>query len=135
MAKGKTSSKSDQNYWSRYQSNKTWEVNRKRKLNRHLKKHTGDAVAQRALGNIKYRRKTPKDPQWTPGKIKIAMLFKQFAGRVNKDMFNSNHKIQQEAINSYSRNTGLVRVNQTSRVDFSIGARAHDRYGRQAWMC
>jgi hypothetical protein len=132
MAKGKTSSKSDTNYYSRYQSNKVWETNRKRKLNRHIKTHPGDECAKRALGAIKYRRKTPKDPQWTPGKIKVAMLFKEFAGHVNKDIFNSNQKIQQDALLSYSRGgRGAVsRVNQTSRVDFSIGARAHDNQGR-----
>jgi len=134
MAKGKTSSKSDQNYWSRYKSNKIWETNRKRKLNKHLKKHTNDQVAQKALGNIKYRRATPKDPQWTPGNIKIAKLFKQFAGFVNKDMFNSNHKIQLDALNTYNRPRANTKVNQVSRVDFSIGARAHDRHGRPAWI-
>ena len=135
MAKGKTSSKSDQNYWSRYKSNKVWEVNRKRKLARHIKKHPNDKVAERATQNIKYRRKTPKDPQWTPGNIHIAKLFKDFAGFVNRDMFNSNQKIQQEALMSYSRGgRGPSRVNQTSRVDFSIGARAHDNQGRSVWI-
>lgn len=133
MAKGKTSSKSDQNYWSRYKSNKIWETNRKRKLAKHLKNHPNDKVAEKATQNIKYRRGTPKDPQWTPGNIRVAMLFKQFTGRVNKDMFNSNHKIQQEALATYN-NKGLVRVNQTSKVDYSIGARAHDRHGQPVWM-
>jgi len=134
MAKGKTSSKSDQNYWSRYQSNKVWEVNRKKKLNRHLKKHTSDKCAEKALNNIKYRRKTPKAPFWTSGTIHIAKLFKQFAGHVNLDMFNANHKIQQEALNGYNKSTGLVKVNQTSRVSFSIGTRAHDGQGRPVWI-
>ena len=134
MAKGKTSSKSDQNYWSRYKSNKVWETNRKRKLNRHLKKHPGDQVAEKALANIKYRRKTPKDPQWTPGNIHIAKLFKDFAGFVNRDMFNSNHKIQLEALNGYNKPKAGIKPNQLSRVDFSISARAHDRYGRPAWI-
>lgn len=134
MAKGKTSSKSDQNYWSRYQSNKVWEVNRKRKLNRHLKNHPGDKCAEKALGNIKYRRKTPKAPFWTPGTIRVAQLFKQFAGSVNLDMFNANHKIQQEALNTYNKPTGIVKVNQTSKVSFSIGSRAHDRQGRPVWI-
>ena len=134
MAKGKTSSKSDQNYWSRYKSNKTWETNRKRKLAKHLKKHPNDKVAQQATNAIKYRRSTPKDPQWTPGNVRIAKLFKDFAGFVNRDMFNSNHKIQLEALNSYNKPKAGTRVNQTSRVDFTLGARAHDRYGRQAWI-
>lgn len=134
MAKGKTSSKSDQNYWSRYKSNKVWETNRKRKLNRHLKKHPGDSIAEKALANIKYRRKTPKDPQWTPGKIYIAKLFKDFAGFVNKDMFNSNHKIELEALAGYNKPKIGIKVAQLSKVDFSIGARAHDRYGRPAWI-
>lgn len=133
MAKGKTSSKSDQNYWSRYKSNKVWETNRKRKLGRHIKKHPNDKVAERAVQNIKYRRQTPKDPQWTPGNIHIAKLFKDFAGFVNRDMFNSNHKIQLEALSSYNKPKGVLKVNQTSKVDFSIGARAHDRYGRATW--
>lgn len=134
MAKGKTSSKSDQNYWSRYKSNKTWEVNRKRKLAKHLKKHPNDKVAEQATHGIKYRRGTPKDPQWTPGNIRIAKLFKDFAGFVNRDMFNSNHKIQLEALNTYNKPKAGTRVNQPSRVDYSIGARAHDRYGRPAWI-
>ena len=134
MAKGKTSSKSDQNYWSRYQTNKIWETNRKRKLNRHLKNHSNDKCAEQALASIKYRRKTPKAPIWTSGNIKIAKLFKQFAGKVNMDMFNSNHKIQQEALSGYNKSTGLTKVNQTSRVSFSVGARAHDGKGRPAWI-
>jgi len=134
MAKGKTSSKSDQNYWSRYKSNKVWETNRKRKLTRHIKKHPNDTIAVKATQNIKYRRGTPKDPQWTPGNIRIAKLFKEFAGFVNRDMFNSNHKIQLDALNTYNKSAKFVKVNQTSRVDFTLGARAHDRYGRQAWM-
>jgi hypothetical protein len=134
MAKGKTSSKSDQNYWSRYKSNKVWEVNRKRKLARHIKKHPNDKVAERATQNIKYRRKTPKDPQWTPGNIHIAKLFKDFAGFVNRDMFNSNHKLQLEALSGYNKPKTGTKTNQTSKVDFSIGARAHDRYGRPVWM-
>jgi hypothetical protein len=134
MAKGKTSSKSDQNYYSRYQSNKTWEVNRKRKLARHIKNHPNDQVAQKATQSIKYRRGTPKDPQWTPGNVKIAKLFKQFAGFVNRDMFNSNHKIQLEALAGYNKPKAATKGAQLSKVDFSIGARAHDRYGRQVWM-
>jgi hypothetical protein len=134
MAKGKTSSKSDQNYWSRYKSNKVWETNRKRKLAKHLKHHPNDRVAQQAASQIKYRRATPKDPQWTPGNIKIAKLFKDFAGFVNKDMFNSNHKIQLEALATYNKPRAGTRVNQPSRVDFTLGARAHDRYGRPAWI-
>ena len=134
MAKGKTSSKSDQNYWSRYQSNKVWETNRKRKLNRHLKTHTNDSCARQALSSIKYRRKTPKTPVWTSGNIRVAKLFKQFAGKVNMDMFNSNHKIQQEALSGYNKSTGLIKVNQTSRVSFSIGTRAHDGKGRPIWI-
>ena len=134
MAKGKTSSKSDQNYWARYQSSKIWETNRKRKLNRHLKTHSSDKCAEKALDNIKYRRKTPKAPFWTSGNIYIAKLFKQFAGHVNVDMFNANQKIQQDALNSYSKTTGLTKVNQTSRVSFSIGTRAHDGKGRPVWI-
>jgi hypothetical protein len=133
MAKGKTSSKSDQNYWSRYKSNKIWETNRKRKLARHIKKHPNDKVAERATQNIKYRRKTPKDPQWTPGNIHIAKLFKDFAGFVNRDMFNSNHKLQLEALSGYNKPGSQIKTNQISRVDFSIGARVHDRYGRPIW--
>lgn len=133
MAKGKTSSKSDQNYWSRYKSNKVWEVNRRKKLQRHLKTHPQDKTALKAVDNIKYRRKTPKEPFWTPGMIHIAKLFKDFAGFVNKDMFNSNHKIQQDVLNTYNKPTGIVKVNQSSKVDFSIGARAHYKQGPLPW--
>jgi len=134
MAKGKTSSKSDQNYWSRYKSNKIWELNRKRKLAKHIKNHPQDKIAEQAVHNIKYRRKTPKDPQWTSGKIYIAKLFKYFAGFVNRDMFNSNHKIQLETLTQYNKPKPGTKINQLSRVDFSIGARVHDKYGRPAWI-
>lgn len=133
MAKGKTSSKSDQNYWSRYKSDKIWEVNRRKKLQRHLKVHPQDKIALKAIDNIKYRRKTPKEPFWTPGMVHIAKLFKHFAGFVNKDMFNSNHKIQQDALNTYNKSKIVINVNQTSRVDFSIGARAHYKQGPLPW--
>ena len=49
-------------------------------------------------------------------------------------MFNANQKIQQDALNTYNKPTGLIKVNQTSRVSFSIGARAHDGKGRPAWI-
>jgi hypothetical protein len=133
MAKGKTSGKSDINYWSRYQSNKVWEVNRKRKLAKHIKAHPGDEVAKKAVSNIKYRRKTPKAPFWTSGNIRIAAIFKQVTGKVNPDMFNSNHKIQQEAMGTYSGRSA-TKVNQPSRVSFSIGARAHDGRGNSTWI-
>lgn len=131
MAKGKTSSKSDQNYWSRYKSNKVWETNRKRKLAKHLKKHPKDSVAEKAVNNIKYRRQTPKAPFWTPGMIHVAGLFKQYAGYVNKEIFNPNHKIRDDALAGYNRRGG--HTNSTSRVDYSIGARAHNKYGALAW--
>ena len=133
MAKGKTSSKSDTNYWSRYQSNKTWEVNRKRKLARHLKKHPNDQTALKAVGNIKYRRKAPKTPLGTSGNIAVAKLFKQFAGFVNINMFNSNHKIQLETLATYNKPKAGTKGAQLSKVDFSIGARAHGRQGQPAW--
>ena len=132
MAKGKTSSKSDQNYWSRYKSNKTWETNRKRKLAKHIKHHPNDQVAIKATSNIKYRRQTPKAPFWTPGMIRTAGLFKEFAGYVNKEIFNTNHKMRDEALASYNRRTG--HTNSTSRIDYSIGARAHNGYGNRAWI-
>jgi hypothetical protein len=42
-----------------YKSTCRYEKNRKRRLERHLKAYPEDAVAQAALGNIKYRRYTP----------------------------------------------------------------------------
>ena len=134
MAKGKTSSKSDQNYWAKYKSSEIWKINRLRKLTRALKRSPGNKQILLAMKNIKYRRKTPKEPFWTSNKILTAKLFKQFTGQVNKDIFNSNEKIQAEALlNSKSKNTSIVLVNQTSRVSYSIASRAHDGQGNLVW--
>ena len=43
-------------------------------------------------------------------------------------------KAKIEALAGYNKPKVGIKVAQLSKVDFSIGARAHDRYGRQVWM-
>lgn len=65
MAKGKVTSKHQQDLYKAYQANKRCETNRKRKLEKRLKDNPNDTCVINALKNIKYRRRTPKAPHWS----------------------------------------------------------------------
>lgn len=64
MAKGKTGSAGDKARYTKYQNLAQYSKNKKRKLERHLKKYPNDTVAENCLKNgakgFSYSRSTPK---------------------------------------------------------------------------
>lgn len=110
----------------------TMEANRKRKLLKLLKEQPNNEQIKDALTNIKYRRKTPKTQEWSKTDIQTAKLFKMFTGRADWDLFSSNPKVQAAAIARHS--TKDFRNLPEGKVSFSLGARAHDKYGNLVWV-
>ena len=110
----------------------TAEINRKRKLLKQLKLQPNNEQVKDALVNIKYRRKTPKTQEWSKTDIHIAKLFKEFTGRADWDLFSSNPKVQSAAIAKHS--TKDFYNLPEGKVTFSLGARAHDKYGNLVWV-
>ena len=110
----------------------TMEANRKQKLLKLLKQQPNNEQIKDALTNIKYRRKTPKTQEWSKTDIQTAKLFKMFTGRADWDLFSSNPKVQAAAIARHS--TKDFRNLPEGKVSFSLGARAHDKYGNLVWV-
>lgn len=77
---------------TQYKASRTWEKNRKRKLERTLKKQPTNEQVKMALKDINYRRKTPGKPVWSHSMISTAKLFKEFCGRVDFDIFSPDEK-------------------------------------------
>lgn len=88
MAQSKTG-KSQEGYYARYKTNKTWETNRKRRLERALKAQPTNQQIILALKNMVYRRKTPKVRVWSASWVATAKLFKLFAGRFDPAIMSS----------------------------------------------
>lgn len=110
---------------SNYKTLKRWESNRLKKLERHMKRFPEDKVAEKATLNIVYRRKTPKNREWSHSQIRMAELFKMFKGRVDRDIFHSNEKISAPALlipGPYSTVKTQPDLNQ--KTMFQIGFRA-----------
>jgi poly-D-alanine transfer protein DltD len=128
----KSASKSKQNYSAVYKSSNKYEKNRKLKLQRLLKQQPNNEQIKNALTNIRARRKTPSNPQWSHTDIRLAKIFKLFTGRADKALFSSNPKTQSEAVQA-ARSNPDKKVPE-GRVSFQLGARAHDKNGRLVWM-
>lgn len=97
MAVSKTG-KSQENYYARYKANKTWEVNRKRRLERALKQQPNNEQIKTALKGMVYRRKTPKTQVWSASWIQTAKLFKEFTGRFDPAIMSANADISRAAM-------------------------------------
>lgn len=127
-----SASKSRQAYSNLYKSSTRWATNRKIKLTRVLKQQPNNEQVKDALANIKYRRHTPNGKTvWSHSNIRIAKLFKEFTGRASPDLFSSNPKVQAAAL-AYRPDSDKLRVIE-GKVNFSLGARAHDSKGNFIW--
>ena len=125
-------SKAKQAYAALYKSSTRWATNRKIKLTRVLKQQPNNEQIKDALANIKYRRHTPNTKTvWSHDNIRVAKLFKEFTGRASADLFSSNPKVQSGAL-AYRRDWDKVKGIE-GRVNFSLGARAHDSKGNLIW--
>lgn len=128
----KSTSKSKQASSSAYASSSRWHSNRMRKLKRQLKLQPGNAQQiETAMGNISYRRGKPVSTQWSHGNIRLAQLFKYFAGAAPKELFSANPKVQQAALQAL--NARKLEGKFDAKVSFSLAARAHDKAGRLVW--
>lgn len=98
---GKTS-KSQEGYYAKYKSNKVWETNRKRRLERVLKQQPNNEQIKNALKGMVYRRKTPVTPQWSHSAKRIAQLYKQFTGFFDRNILHPDPKVHQAALSKQS---------------------------------
>ena len=125
-------SKAKQAYSALYKSSTRWATNRKIKLTRVLKQQPNNKQIKDALANIKYRRHTPNTKTvWSHGNIRLAKLFKEFTGRASVDLFSSNPKVQAAAL-TYRPDWEKWKAIE-GKVNFSLGARAHDSKGNLIW--
>lgn len=128
----KSGSKSQEGYYSSYKSSNKWQSNRKRKLEKQLKLQPNNEQIKDALKNIKYRRKVPVGKSlWSKQNIITAKLFKLFTGYASHDLFSSNPHVQSSAL-MMRRDTPKHKVPE-GKVNFSLGARAHDSKGKLIW--
>lgn len=118
---------------SNYKSSRKWETNRLARLLRAQKKNPENTQIALAMKSIVWRRKTPKAREWSHSERATAVLFKRFAGKVNKDMFNSNEKISGPALMMHGKyKDDKKQVFEQHRM-FSLGQRAHSGTGTAVW--
>lgn len=87
----KTTSKSKTGYYAAYKTNKRWEANRTRRLERTIREQPNNEQAKAALkAGFVYRRKTPTVRVWSASWRKTAQVFKEFCGSFYPDIMSSN---------------------------------------------
>lgn len=121
----KSRSKHQATKYATYKTNQTWAKNRRKKLEKHLKAHPGDAQALTASKNIVYRRKTP---QTRLSKTQIATLrvFKLLEGKASPLLLSSNPIVASQARMSHK----VPKMPSLSTKGmFSISARAKNSTG------
>lgn len=99
---GKTS-KSQEGYYAKYKSAKTWEKNRTARLERVLKEQPNNEQVKNALKGMVYRRKTPTTRMWSASWIRIAKLFKEFEGRFDPNIMSANQDVVRAALQKQSK--------------------------------
>jgi len=117
--------KSAENQSATYKTQKRWESNRRKKLERQLKLQPNNEQVKKAMSNIYYRRKTPKVREWSASTIRMAKIVKLFTGRFDRDILSSNKDVASLAIQkSASRPEQQKTKTQTADKNFfSIAAR------------
>ena len=126
MAQNKTS-KGQESYYSRYKANKTWEVNRKRKLQRTLKAQPDNLQVKTALKSIVYRRRIPTTRPWSSTWIRLAKLFKLFTGRFDPAIMSANPDVSRAAMQKPGPKT-LLKLNNPVMADknfFTLSSRIY----------
>lgn len=116
-----TQNKSTDNRFAQYKSNRTWEKNRKAKLERTLKAQPNNEQVKNALKQIVYRRKTPNTRVWSASWIKVAKLFKLFEGRFDPNIMSANQELARAALSRQSKVSAeiLKRKEQPKNPDTS----------------
>lgn len=131
-------SKSAEAYFARYKQSGLYASNRKRRLERALKRQPNNTQIPLAIKSlVSYRRKNPKEPFWSHQMIETAKLYKKFLGVFDKGIFSQKPEDQEAA--RHVRNTNLFPVvkdksqNKKRISEFSLAARAHDVNGNLVW--
>ncbi len=120
----KSRSKGAEGYAASYKSNKRWESNRKRKLERTLKEQPNNEQVKLALKSMVYRRKAPNVREWSASWIKVAKLFKLFTGKFDRNIMSSNDKVAAEALRTSRKDRAFVQPVYPKSF-FSIATRAN----------
>lgn len=127
----RATSKSQEAYYAMYKTSQRWKTNRERRLKKLLSRNPNNKQIEQAIKDLSYRRKTPGTVgSWSKTSINIAKLFKLFVGRVDKDIFSSNPKVQATALTLHGNRKLKV---PEGKVDFTLAARAHDKRGVPVW--
>lgn len=127
----KSRSKTSEGNAASYKSSRRWESNRKRKLERVLKEQPENQQIKDALKNMVYRRKTPTTPQWSASWIRVAKLFKEFTGKFDRNIMNSNPKVAAEAMQLSRKNRDYTPAVGKDKSMFSLLCRANLNTGRK----
>ena len=98
-------SKTAENRFAQYKSNKTWEKNRTARLNRTVKNQPNNEQAKAALKGMVYRRKTPGPLSWSATEKRLARLYKEFTGYFDRAILSKDPKVSQPALQRPSVNT------------------------------
>lgn len=96
-------SKSAENRFAQYKANKTWEKNRKIRLQRVLKEQPENEQVKLALQGMVYRRKTPTNRVWSGYWRRIATIFKEFEGRFDPNIMSANVELSRNALSRQSK--------------------------------
>lgn len=116
-----TQNKSADNRFAQYKANKTWEKNRKRRLEALLKKQPNNQQIKNALGGMVYRRKTPTTRTWSASWIRIAKIFKEIEGRFDPGIMSANPEVARTALQRQSKvSVELLRCKKpAAKVDYN----------------
>lgn len=116
----KSSSKSKQAYQTMYKATSKWKSNRVRRLTKLMKLHPNNLQLQEALGNLQYRRNTPKTKMWSKTDIATAKLLKKFCGSAPLAVFSSNPQTAAAALGSLKGAIAKSSV-PAGKVSFALG--------------
>lgn len=129
----KSSSKSAEAYYARYKTEKRWETNRMKRLERALKKNPGNAAQiEAAMKGMVYRRKTPTTPMWSSAKRTMAVLFKKFSGAASHSLFSSNEEVSRTALMQHGNAEKVIYSTNFTAMG-KLALRAHDGNGNLVW--
>lgn len=129
----KSSSKSAEAYYARYKTEKRWETNRLKRLERALKRDPNNAKQiELAMKGIVYRRKTPTTRVWSAAKRNTAILFKKFSGKASQDLFSSNEKLSSVALIAQG-NAPKVIAQMSWHSMGLLAVRAKNKDGTPVW--
>ena len=120
--------KSAENQAATYKTQKRWESNRRKKLERQLKIQPNNEQVKKAMSNIYYRRKTPVVPQWSSTTRQMAKIIKLFTGRFDRDILSSNKDVASAALQRAASKPEQLKskIQIADKNFFSIGARLRD---------